>query len=56
MNSEIARITKEETDPKYYKRFTPITRGPVFALVGIALLGIIALPILLFRILLSRNK
>ena len=40
---EIYELALRETDPREYSRFTPITHGSVFAIVGLAAVGIAAI-------------
>ena len=49
-DTEITRLAIEETDPSRVAKFEPITRGPVFALLALAVVGLAALPSCLFRI------
>ena len=47
--AEITRLAIEEADPGRVAMFEPIERGPVFALLALAVVGLAALPSCLFR-------
>ena len=51
---EIRELALRETDPARAKRFAPIARGPVFAVLALLGVGLAALPGMLRR-LLSRS-
>jgi hypothetical protein len=51
---EIRELALRETDPSQVERFRPITRGPLFAVLGLAAVGLAALPSLLLRLLRPR--
>jgi hypothetical protein len=38
---EVYELACRETDPRYYSRFTPITRGFWFAILALVLLGLV---------------
>lgn len=46
---EIIRLARREVDPAHAAEFAPITRGPLFAVIGLAILGVIAVPYLLWQ-------
>ena len=50
-HSEIRELALRETDPAQARRFEPIARGPLFALVALAAIGLAALPSALWRLL-----
>lgn len=47
---EIRELALQETDPARAGRFAPITRGPVFAVLALAVLALAALPGILRRL------
>lgn len=51
---EICRLAEQEANPAYYARFTPIARGPLFALLGLAVILILAVPTIIIRMLFRR--
>ena len=52
---EIYRLGQRETDPRHAAEFTPITRGPVFAVAALALIGLLAAVVAPFRLLRRRG-
>jgi hypothetical protein len=52
---EIRKLAQREVDAAQAQRFEPIARGPVFALLALAVIGLAALPSLLWRLLVGRR-
>jgi hypothetical protein len=48
---ELRELALQETDPARAGRFAPIVRGPVFAVLALAVVGVAALPGILRRLL-----
>ena len=55
-DDEIRELALRETDPAHAKRFEPIARGPVYAVLALVAVGLIALPSLLWRLVRPRSR
>ena len=53
---EIRALALRETDSAEAAQFTPITRGPIFAVVALAAVGLAAIPSCLIRLLRPRRE
>ena len=53
---EIRELALRETDPAQAARFAPIARGPVFAVLGLAVVALAALPALVLRLFRPRGS
>jgi hypothetical protein len=53
---EVHELAVRETDPRFYARFAPITRGRTFAVFAILALGLVAVALTPFWVLRPRRQ